>query len=337
MSVSKLKKVLALAFCFCCFQQTLEAQDPYFSQFYANPLYLNPAMAGTAWCPRFVSNYRNQFPSFPGSFVTYSASYDQHVESIGGGVGVNVLHDRAGDGILTTTNINLMYSYHSPINRRLSIRSALQVGYFQKSLDGTRLTFGDMIDPRYGFIYETQESAQNLPNNPDINKGGLDFAAGVLAYSKKFYGGFAVHHLIEPEEALIGVKSKLPRKLTAHVGALIPLERDFKDASISPNFIFQKQLNATTANLGMYFSKEPFVGGVWYRNSGQYPDAFIILIGLEQLNKRGPNFKVGYTFDVTVGSVGIGPTSGGHELSLSYVFPCRKKPKRWRTISCPSF
>ena len=28
------------------------AQDPQFSQFYANPLYLNPAFAGTARCPR---------------------------------------------------------------------------------------------------------------------------------------------------------------------------------------------------------------------------------------------------------------------------------------------
>ena len=28
------------------------AQDPAFSQFYANPLYLNPAFAGTNDCPR---------------------------------------------------------------------------------------------------------------------------------------------------------------------------------------------------------------------------------------------------------------------------------------------
>lgn len=335
MRVHIIKQVFALVIFSCLIGGELQAQDPYFSQFYANPTYLNPAMAGTSWCPRFVSNYRNQFPSFPGSFVTYAMSYDQHVESIAGGVGLNVMHDRAGDGILTKNNINLMYSYHYAINRRFSVRFGLQAGYFQNRLDGTRLTFGDMIDPRYGFIYETQE--QNIITNPDLNKSGLDFGAGILAYSKKFYGGFAMHHLIEPEEGFISPKSSLPRKFTAHVGALIPLERDFKDASISPNFIFQQQLNATTSNIGMYFTKEPFVGGIWYRNSGQYPDAFIMLIGLEQVNKNGPNFKVGYTFDVTLGGVGIGPTSGGHELSLTYIFPCRKKPKRWRTISCPSF
>ena len=40
-----------------------QAQDPQFTQFYANPLYLNPAFAGTARCPRLVMAYRNQWPS----------------------------------------------------------------------------------------------------------------------------------------------------------------------------------------------------------------------------------------------------------------------------------
>ncbi|TNE76120.1 MAG: type IX secretion system membrane protein PorP/SprF, partial [Bacteroidetes bacterium] len=29
------------------------AQDPQFTQFYANPIYLNPAFAGSHGCPRF--------------------------------------------------------------------------------------------------------------------------------------------------------------------------------------------------------------------------------------------------------------------------------------------
>ncbi|MFT4523977.1 MAG: hypothetical protein ACI85F_000118, partial [Bacteroidia bacterium] len=50
------------------------AQDPQFTQFYANPLYLNPAFAGSKRCPRVVMNYRNQWPAISGTFVTYSAS-----------------------------------------------------------------------------------------------------------------------------------------------------------------------------------------------------------------------------------------------------------------------
>ncbi|MFN5910373.1 MAG: type IX secretion system membrane protein PorP/SprF, partial [Bacteroidota bacterium] len=57
------------------------AQDPTFTQFYANPLYLNPAFAGSHGCPRFALNYRNEWPSLTGNYVTYSASYDQYFKN----------------------------------------------------------------------------------------------------------------------------------------------------------------------------------------------------------------------------------------------------------------
>ena len=76
----------------------LKAQDPHFSQYYANPLYLNPAFAGTAVCPRMILNYRNQWPSISGNYVTYNASYDQHIDAINGGIGILVTTDTAGLG-----------------------------------------------------------------------------------------------------------------------------------------------------------------------------------------------------------------------------------------------
>ena len=53
------------------------SQDAEFTQFYANPLHLNPAFAGTHMAPRSTLNYRNQWPGIPGTFVTSSFSYDQ--------------------------------------------------------------------------------------------------------------------------------------------------------------------------------------------------------------------------------------------------------------------
>ena len=44
----------------------LKGQDPHFSQYYANPLYLNPALAGAQICPRLAFNFRNQWPSITG-------------------------------------------------------------------------------------------------------------------------------------------------------------------------------------------------------------------------------------------------------------------------------
>ncbi|MBM3453456.1 MAG: type IX secretion system membrane protein PorP/SprF, partial [Bacteroidetes bacterium] len=52
------------------------AQDPTFTQFYANPIYLNPAFAGSHGCARIASNYRNEWPQLTGNYVTYAAAYD---------------------------------------------------------------------------------------------------------------------------------------------------------------------------------------------------------------------------------------------------------------------
>ena len=169
-----------------------KAQDPHFSQFYVNSIYLNPAFAGTDYCPRFTLNYRNQWPALNDVYVTHSASYDQHLDAIVGGLGILALYDKAGDGTINSLNFSTVYAHHIPITRYFSIRAALQATFFQKFLDWNKLTFGDMIDPRYGFIYNTKE--QQALNN--IN--GLDFSSGLLAYSERFHIGFAVHHLTQP-------------------------------------------------------------------------------------------------------------------------------------------
>jgi len=320
----------------------VEAQDPQFTQFFANPLYLNPAFAGSARCPRVNINYRNQWPALKETYITTSAGYDQHFDAINGGVGLLFLNDKAGEGTITTNQISGMYAYQLNVNRKLSMRFGLQATYVQKRLDFSKLTFGDMIDPRYGFVYPTQEV------RPNESKNYMDFSAGALAYSSKVYGGFAVHHLTEPDEAFI-VKgtSKLPRKLTAHIGAMLPVGDTYSSRGrgsinrdegtyISPNLLFQQQASFNQLNLGMYILHSPIVGGLWYRgNFGgdkfMSSDSFIALVGIQK-----GLFKFGYSYDVTVSALS-NATGGSHELSLGLQFECRPKKKRFRAISCPSF
>ena len=99
------------------------AQDPHFSQFYANSLYLNPALAGSVVCPRLNLNYRNQWPAISGTFITYSASYDQHIDVLNGGIGVLVYSDRQGAGTLSTTNFSGIYSYRLEVSRNFSLKA----------------------------------------------------------------------------------------------------------------------------------------------------------------------------------------------------------------------
>ena len=173
LTIPALAILLAFVFVTVGTEET-QAQDPEFTQYFANPLYLNPAFAGTARCPRMTMSYRNQWPAMSGSFVTTAAAYDQNVETLSGGLGLIVMNDQAGRGTLSTTTASGIYSYQQAITRKLSIKAAMQVTYMQKSLDWGRLSFGDMIDPRSGFIYETQ----------DKPRGGMvqavDFSTGFL-------------------------------------------------------------------------------------------------------------------------------------------------------------
>ncbi len=141
-------------FTIICSLNIVQAQDPEFTQFYANPIYLNPAFAGTHICPRINMNYRNQWPGISGTFVTYSASFDQHSESLHGGLGLLVVNDQAANS-LKSTRVSGMYSYQMKITRKFSIRLGMEATFWQKTLDWNKLTFGDMIDPRRGFVYQT--------------------------------------------------------------------------------------------------------------------------------------------------------------------------------------
>src|ERR1700758_2863398 len=91
--------------------ESAKAQDAEFTQFYANPLYLNPAFAGTARCPRFCLNYRNEWPGFYKTYITYSASYDQLFDNLTGGLGLIVVDDHAGNGTINTLDASGIYSY----------------------------------------------------------------------------------------------------------------------------------------------------------------------------------------------------------------------------------
>ena len=44
-----------------------------------NQVYFNPAFSGTNEHPRFTTGYRNQWPGLGNTYVSYYATFDQHV------------------------------------------------------------------------------------------------------------------------------------------------------------------------------------------------------------------------------------------------------------------
>lgn len=306
--------------------QELYAQDPTFTQFYANPIYLNPAFAGSNKCPRICMNYRNEWPNLSGNYVTYSASYDKYIKSIKGGLGVLATYDQQGRGTINTSMLALIYSYHLKVNRKFSLLFGAQASYYQKSLDASKLTFGDMIDPRKGFIYATGESLKSS------GRQFFDASMGVIGYSKNFYAGLAAFHLNTPNESMItNGNSILNMRFTAHAGAIIPLVKGGRGTvatSLMPNIIFQYQQGFMEMNIGTYVKHGNLTFGAWFRNR----DAFILSLGIQT-----KTFRIGYSYDVTVSSLNNGTSYGSHEVSMGFNLSCGDKPTAFRSLSCPSF
>lgn len=316
------KLPLALACLFVTASQ-LKAQDPEFTQFYANPLYLNPALAGNKICPRINVNYRVQWPNIYGTYVTTGLSIDRLVHSVKGGVGLVVVQDRAAQGTLNTTGVGLIYAPVVPLSKKSSVSFAIQAGWWQKAVNWSKLSFGDMIDPQNGFVQTTNEV-------PPVNArvGNFDLGAGMVYTSSYVFVGAAVHHILQQNESFLGGSSPLPRKYTVHAGGLIPLGNQHESEShISPNVMYRQQGDFKQLNLGMYFKKDAIVGGLWYRGN----DSFIMLLGVE-----AGSFRLGYSYDVTVSKL-TNATAGSHEISLGYQFSCKPPSKKYRPGICPSW
>lgn len=336
-----MKKIAKIAFvlvlCLCT-NQGLRAQDVVFSQFYANPLYMNPAFAGSKVCPRISLSYRSQWPALVSAYTTMTASYDQYIDAMHGGVGVVLMTDRQGDhGALSTSSLGVMYAFRFQLARELWVNAALKAGVVNTSLDWDELRFPDMIDKVTGFTGMT--SAQ-MPEH--TNKWYLDFDAGVLVYGPSWYAGFSAAHLTQPSNGFYGV-TRLPIKLTANVGALFNVSEESRRTSslglgtpvISPNLIYQYQAGFHYFNFGVYLDWMPFLVGVWYRSGigadRWNADAFIFQVGFQQ-----DYFKIGYSYDVTVSKL-ANNTSGAHELSLGILLPCPERRHKVKAIRCPSF
>lgn len=330
--LSVLNRILTgLSFLILIFN-TGKAQDPEFSQFYANPLYLNPAFAGAEVCARTVLNYRYQWPGTSGNYVTYNASYDQYFRKLHGGIGVLLNVDNAGNGILTTTQASFMYAYTLQIGWDLYINMALQGTFCQKVLNWNLLRFGDQFDPQRGFVLPT---ADRPPDNNSVRFADFD-AGAVFGWKGVLHGGIAVHHMNTPNMTYYMTDDNpMPVKFTGHFGVNINPNGEgmlFEPKFwIATNVLYQQQGNFHQLNTGFYLIRLPLVIGSWYRLNFENPDAFIVLVGIAY-----EDFKFGYSYDITVSKLKSN-SGGAHEISFCYLFGCKDHLRMLYRLNAPGF
>ena len=151
-------------------------QDPVFSQFYAAPIYLNPAFAGSTNCSRAVINYR-MVRSIE-NLHTANFSYDRFIDRLNGGIGIIASSDQTNMYYMRNS-IHAMYAYHLRVSADFSINFGMQAGYIRNDLQWDKFIFPEPGEP----------SPENTWQQ------SVDFAAGLLFFSDRVYGGVSVHHL----------------------------------------------------------------------------------------------------------------------------------------------
>ncbi|NNE30348.1 MAG: PorP/SprF family type IX secretion system membrane protein [Saprospiraceae bacterium] len=300
-------------------------QDPVFSQFYSAPLNINAAFTGNTLAPFFAANYRNQWTSLGGiqAYRTYALSYSQFFESFNSGIGVSLLTDDAGEGLINTHIGRLSYAYRVQVNRNLSFKLGAEAGAIQTRLDWDKLIFYDQLENESEIINPTAEIRPD-----DLNRTKLDVGAGFLAYTPKFYVGLSLKHLNTPDQVFIGSNNSLdtglPLRMTIHGGAQISLSKSNNQdltSFLSPNVMLIKQGDFGQVNVGTYVGLGKIYGGAWYRHAWSNPDAMIFLLGFQQ-----DKFKIGYSFDLRLpGELNLSNTGGTHEISLILDFEGPRK------------
>lgn len=326
--------VLLVAMVLLC---RMMAQDAHFTQFYAAPTYLSPAFAGTGSQTRFALQYRDQWPSIPGAFVSSNLAVDHYLSELNSGVGMLVSYDRAGSGALRYTSIGAQYAYELRLKHKVYLRPALQFSYVNHAVDWSRLVFGDQL-ARGGNVDSYGGFTQR-------NTKYTDLGGGLLYFTPKLWLGIGVHHLNRPNQSLTLRESEVPQKLSVHGGyrfkVVTPVIKKHP-TSIIAAFNYRAQGKYDQLDLGAYFERDPVFAGLWYRGlplKSYEPgiannDAIAVVIGF-----KVNDWRFGYSYDITISRLAAN-TGGAHELTMVYELANARRKKsmaKRRVVPCAKF
>ncbi len=340
----------------------LDAQDPQFSQFDANPLYYNPAAAGEANGTRMGVNYRNQWlatpgKSFPGPVSTYDAFTDFALKNlVVGGIGFNLLQDIEGEGRLKYTTMGLFYSWHTPTGtENFNLYFGTRLSYNFLTVDYSQFTFSDQLDPELGIVNPTmfQPGQQGNVQYFDVDVGVKTQANITDWWSMEI--GYSVAHLVRPDVSLSGIETLLPIKHTFQTDQSFAIIED--KFFLVPKYLFQAQDQFKTHVFGttLYVTNRTYIWnrpiytkpiyiGLYYRSRKFTPqsntNSFIFTLGNTGLmGKNNWQYQVGVSYDVDIKGLTFRP-GGSLEFSFTVLIPHEatkliNKNKRWKT--CPTY
>lgn len=296
-----MKKFTVLLFVFA--STILFAQDEHYSQFKSTGMQLNPALTGETDKWTINLGYRLQWPNLVGSNETTTIGVQRGFHGFLKGIGFLSVSDAQAGGVISKASISIPVSKSFSFSEKLNIIVGLQPTFYQKFVDFSQLTFGDMIDNKLGFQNQTNQNGfSNLISN-------FDFSSGIIVEFQKVEYGLSVFHLFEPNENFSGSADGFnwPRRWSQFITYEIALG----EVTLSPYLQYDVQGDFNKLLIGNTVSFKALKLYTAFRNK----DAIIFGMGAH-IRK----FMLNYTYDYTTSKLANSASGGAHEISFLFRF-----------------
>jgi type IX secretion system PorP/SprF family membrane protein len=295
------------------------SQDITFSQFYKNPIYLNPSLTALQSCGRAYFNYRDA--SFgPLRSKALNISFDLPFTETNSGLGGSFQYEE--DGFERNGFFGAQFSRKISIKEDIFLTLGLEAGGVFRTWNlSERQLPSDILNVDGRNAYKPPSSLT------------YDVAAGIGLNYKIHYAGFAVRHLTESQTKALIVNSQLYRKYVYHYGARIKYRlTGQKYGYFAPHFIFEHQKGNNQLTTGVYATYSKVGAGLWIRNHFPYNMSTLVIMG----TIKTINWEFSYSYDIPVNGSGV--FSGAHEVAVTYyISEFKEKRKGVRTKNCLSF
>jgi len=327
----------------CCFIFSLQnssAQDPHFSQFFASPLTINPALTGKFdGNYRIASNHRNQWPNINNAFITTTASLDAKLlqkslnENDSWGIGFTGYADNHANGAIKFNYASFSTAYHKGVDEdnNTQIGFGFQITQANMLLNTNQIKFEDQLT-NAGFTGISSDlfTAPSLTSNYTTINAGL-LLNGTIGEQNNYYFGLSMYHLNRPRQSFLGANYSVNPRFTVHGGGYFYVGTS---AILHVSAIHQTQGGAQETMFGgaLQISSDPendraasiYIGS-WMR----LKDAVVPYVGIE-FN----DFRIGATYDINNSRLKTASQQmGGIEFSLIYT----RRPRTDKPIICPKF
>ena len=309
----------------------LKSQDFHFSQFFAGPLNLNPALTGSSELTRVGINYRKQWPGLDFDFNGYSAFIDHYSFDLQSGIGLVANSYNEQNMSLNTSELGLLYSYNLKVSDFSSVRMGTQVTYARRSGNLENLIYGDQID-----VFNRAVNPNSIDNLDQLEPFGyLDLGLGFMFASPSFWIGVSGHHLNSPKmlNSTYSEFEFLPIKYGVQAG----WEKELGSAGYWSNnreryfsllANYKKQGVFSQLDLSAQTKYDSFIFGVGFRGLVSQAELknYESVIGILGVSLEN-GLILGYSYDWMISQIGAN-TKGSHEFSLRYQFLAGNQKRR---------